>query len=202
MTWSLAFIKLVLRFAKRAADIDAVQLAESLLRNTPLYLNFDLGRSFDPTNAVWRQFLEGYRAADDPIRWTHSCYLAHARVYPESEFGCFSYHYEPESRCIRLHFGNRDSWPDGPLSAGRQRTRRDELQALFSAVQIVRGSSWMYNVPAYQRLFPPEYVATAGPAEPELPFMSLWGQFVDRTRSALTSGPARRPTRCAPTAST
>jgi len=39
----------------------------------------------------------------------------------------------------------------------------------------------MYNFPAYRRLFPSDYVATADPAEPELQFMSLWGQFINRT---------------------
>jgi hypothetical protein len=75
-----------------------------------------------------------------------------------------------------------------PLSTGRQQARMHELRALFSAVQqdqqeaqVVRGRSWMYHLPAYRRLFPPPYVATAVPAEPELQFMSLWGQFVDRT---------------------
>lgn len=188
MTWSVAFIDLVLRFAKMAADIDGEALEESLLRKTPLYLNFGLDRSFDPANPTWQEFLAGYERASDPTDWTYSFYLVHARSYPESAFGCFSHHYEPETRCIRLHFGNRDSCIDGPLSVGRQQTRRDELLTLFNTVrldlpeaEIVRGRSWMYNLPAYRRLFPPDYVATADPAEPELQFMSLWGQFINRT---------------------
>jgi hypothetical protein len=39
----------------------------------------------------------------------------------------------------------------------------------------------MYNVPSYRRLFPPEYLRNAEPVEPELQFMSLWGQFLDHT---------------------
>jgi hypothetical protein len=188
--WSPAFIDLVLRFANRAADVAGVPIAESLLRFTPLYLNFDLGRSFDPANATWQEFLTGYRCASDPTDWTHSFYLAHARVYPESVFGCFSYHYESEARCIRLHFGNRDSSTHGPLSDARQQNRLDELRALFTNVrvdqpeaQVVRGRSWMYHLAAYRRLFPAAYVETAVPANVELQFMSLWGQFLDRTGS-------------------
>lgn len=188
MTWSLAFVDLVLRFAKVAADIDGVSFEESLLRNTPLYLNFGLDRSFDPADPAWQQFLTGYQNASEPRVWTYSFYLAHARTYPDSPFGCFSYHYESETQCVRLHFGDRDSRTGGSLSVASRQTRRDELQALFRTVrlhlpeaEVVRGRSWMYNLPAYRCLFPPEYVATSDPTEPELQFMSLWGQFLDRT---------------------
>ncbi len=187
MTWSVAFIDLVLRFARTAADIDGEALEESLRCKTPLYLNFGLDRSFDPANPIWQEFLAGYERAFEPTGWTHSFYLVHARSYPESAFGCFSYHYEPETRCMRLHFGNRDSCTDGPLSVRRQQNRSDELRTLFSSVRLdlpeaefVRGRSWMYNLPAYRRLFPPDYVTTADPVAPELQFMSLWGQFIDR----------------------
>jgi len=53
----------------------------------------------------------------------------------------------------------------------------------------VRGRSWLYNLPPYRRLFPPAYVETAVSVQPELQFMSMWGQFLDRYWD-LRPGPA------------
>lgn len=41
------------------------------------------------------------------------------------------------------------------------------------------GGSWLYNIEAYRRLFPPAFLATAAPEEPEPQFIALWGQFLD-----------------------
>ena len=35
------------------------------------------------------------------------------------------------------------------------------IQANHPDVETVRGGSWLYNIPAYLRLFPPNYVKTA-----------------------------------------
>lgn len=77
--------------------------------------------------------------------------------------------------------------PHRPLSDARQQNRLDELRMLFTNVrvdqpeaEVVLGRSWMCNLSAYRRLFPPAYVETAVRTEPELQFMSLWGQFLDR----------------------
>jgi hypothetical protein len=188
MRWPRTYVELILRFAQRVTEVGDIPLSEALLEWTPLYLNFDLGRSFDATDPTWQEFLAGYGKAADPAEWTHSFYLAHAREYPPSPYGCFSYHYEPEARAIRFHFGNRDTSGHGPFSSTRRPARLRELATMFAAIrekvpeaQSVRGGSWMYNLPSYCRLFPREYVRSARPAEPELQFMSLWGQFLDHT---------------------
>ena len=56
-----------------------------------------------------------------------------------------------------------------------------DIREQVPEAEYVRGRSWMYNLPSYQRLFPAEYVRSAAPVEPELQFMSLWGQFLDHT---------------------
>lgn len=43
----------------------------------------------------------------------------------------------------------------------------------------MRGTSRLYNLPAYRALFPSEYVATATPVRPGFTFLSVWGQFLD-----------------------
>lgn len=187
MRWAAAFVDLVLYFASRVAETGEMPIEEALLTSTPLYLNLGLGRSFDPRHPVWQEFLAGYLNADDPVSWTHAIYMEHAREYGPTPYGCFAYHYEPETRSIRFHFGNRDTSGFGPLSAARAAVRRQELTAMVADIrrevpeaEWVRGRSWMYNLPAYRCLFPPAYIQTAVAVEPELQYMSLWGQFLDR----------------------
>lgn len=170
----------------RGAEITGMPTDDALLELTPLYLNFGLGRSFDPAEPTWQEFLAGYRLADDPVDWTYDFYLGRARDYTSSPYGCFSYHYEPEDRTIRFHFANRDSSGTSPLRQERQVERRRELKAMFGDVRRevpeaawVRGRSWLYNLDAYTRLFPPEYIRAAAPTPAELQFMSQWGQLLD-----------------------
>jgi hypothetical protein len=56
-------------------------------------------------------------------------------------------------------------------------------------VRVV-GASWLYNVDAYRRLFPPAYLATARVLPGRFRHMPLWGQFVDR-RGAIRERAAR-----------
>lgn len=44
--------------------------------------------------------------------------------------------------------------------------------------QLVIGRSWLYNLAAYRRLFPPMFGESATPIEPELQYRALWGQFL------------------------
>ena len=37
---------------------------------------------------------------------------------------------------------------------------------------MVRGGSWLYNIEAYRRLFPPEYGQTAQPVDDEFRFLA------------------------------
>lgn len=188
MLWSREFIDLVLCFADKVREMSGASIEDVLLTSTPLYLNFGLSRYFDPEDLIWQEFLAGYRRACDPVAWSHSFYVAHARQYDATPYGCFSYHFEPKAQTIRVHFGNRESLSPGPLSLERLPARRRELAAMFADIrrdeleaEEVRGRSWMYNLPVYCRLFPTEYVQSAVAIEPELQFMSSWGQFLDRS---------------------
>jgi hypothetical protein len=101
-------------------------------------------------------------------------------------FGCFSYA-RPTPEWIRLHFQNAETDGRSPLAIDRVRERQAELATLFAHVKRtqrgpirVRGVSWLYNLAAYRRLFPPSYLATAHVAAQRFRHMPLWGQFVDR----------------------
>lgn len=49
----------------------------------------------------------------------------------------------------------------------------------------VRGNSWLYNLHAYRRLFPPAYTAVLPESEEgEYQFLARWGQLFDRAWDA------------------
>ena len=90
---------------------------------------------------------------------------------------------------MRIHFGNRDSADGvGPLAVAKVPARIADLTAMFDHLRhahpeakTVAGGSWLYNLDAYRRLFPPEYWAPrVKPTAPvRLRGTSSWGQFLD-----------------------
>jgi len=52
----------------------------------------------------------------------------------------------------------------------------------------VIGGSWLYNIDAYRRLFPPEFIRTTQVSpDSETQFSALWGQFLDHTGHVKTT---------------
>ena len=101
-------------------------------------------------------------------------------------FGCFSYEYEKDENYIQLHFRNTDLPEPGALSKERIAERQKELKKMFREIKqaypqakTVCGFSWLYNLQAYNRLFPIEYVKTARPVAYWFKSTALWGQFLD-----------------------
>jgi len=189
VTYGRAFFGLQVTFAEKVAALSGRSLARTLLEHTNLYMRFWLGRGFDAAQPVWRRYLAGLAETDDVRDWTHRFYLsrAEADVGPEvvAAFGCFTY--ERRGDAIRLHFRSAEVDGDAPLGSQCRDARRAELAALFAHVRQtlpvsvrVVGSSWLYNLEAYRRLFPPAYLATARVLAGAFQHMPLWGQFLDR----------------------
>jgi len=201
VTYAKAFFDLQLRFAERVADLSGLPLVQTVLAYTNLYIRLGLGRDFDPARPGWREYVAGLQSAGDRGDWTYRCYLRRLPV-PDSPavvatFGCFAYAWLGDDR-IRLHFRNTE--PDGraPLGVERRGQRRADLAALFEHARrntrqprSVVGASWLYNLEAYRRLFPPAYLATAHVIHGRFQHMPLWGQFLDR-RGELKEPGARR----------
>jgi hypothetical protein len=192
LRFSRAFIELIVQFARHVAQIQILPLDDTLFRFTPLYLSLGLGRDFDPRHPTWQAFMVGLAEDRDVVDWTHTFYLSHhANVSADAvalrpTFGCFYYSRWPENR-VRIHFRNDEIDPHGPLDRDRRPKRLAELTAMFSHLSeivpptaTVVGGSWLYNIEAYRRLFPPEFLATARTGANEYRFLALWGQFLDR----------------------
>lgn len=190
MVYAQAFFDLQLQFAHKVTELSGRPFTDALLKYTNLYIRFGLGRDFDPANPTWQAYLDGLRDSHDRQAWTYRFYLTQAGAMAGppviATFGCFSYALLPENR-IRLHFQNADTEQHSSLSAACREQRRTDLTALFGHVQQtlgahlqVLGASWLYNLAAYRRLFPPSYVATARVLTDRFQSMPLWGQFLDR----------------------
>ena len=185
----IGFIELQLHFANAVARITGRETADCLLDYTHLYFLLHCAGRFDPSNPTWLQFLSGYRTAKDQLAWTYSFYCVQAQHVPpeptDNSFGCFSYAIR-DSGDVRLHFQNVETVGVRPLSQNRKDVRSAELRALFSDVRSkaketanVIGGSWLYNIEAYRRLFPPAYLGTAQKVIDEYQFIAQWGQFID-----------------------
>jgi len=183
------FFELQFDFALEAARLTGLPLDKALLDYTNLYARFGLGRDFDPTNPVWRDYLAGLAAAPDPVGWTHAFYRSRGpdrgpRL--DASAGCFGIERISDER-VRIHFLNRERAGRSPLADEAMAARLAELRSLFvgqsaalSPSARVAGTSWLYHLAAYRRQFPPAYLASAVDAGPRFRNLPLWGQLVDR----------------------
>jgi hypothetical protein len=188
------FFDLQVRFAHTAARLAGMPLAAALLDCTNLYVRFGAGRDFDAANPLWKAYLGGLdegASLADHCEWTwgylQCCPVHRAAPRAEATFGCFSWAREPHGG-VRLHFSAHTDDGRSPLATTQADARRNELRELVRQMgelggaqgdPLVHGTSWLYNVPAYRRIFPAAYVASAQPVA-RLRALSLWGQFLDR----------------------
>jgi hypothetical protein len=189
MTYARAFFELQFQFAEAVAALSRLPLERTVLEYTNFYARFGLGRDFDPSHPRWQEYLAGLREAQDRQAWTYRFYMTRPDPPPPgvvATFGCFSYAWSSGDR-IRLHFQNAERDGRSPLAKDRCERRLGELGALFASLgQSIRtpvgvvGASWLYNLPAYRRLFPESYLATAHVIPHRFRHMPLWGQFVNR----------------------
>jgi hypothetical protein len=183
------FFEINVLFALKIAEVSDQALEGALFNYTVLYRRFGLGQDRNPAHPTWQAYLNGLRRAPDLTDWTYQFYLAQPQADVPSgqpDFGCFSYDVWPDNR-IRLHFHNAELPEYSPLSRQRLDARLSELRAMFGHLKrtvpspaTVIGCSWLYNIEAYRRLFPPAFLATAQVSYADFPFLVLWGQFLDR----------------------
>ena len=184
-------------FVYKASEILERPWPDLLLEYTHTFRRFRLGAQLDPHNPIWLQYLDSVSQSHDPAGYSYHFYLERERVMGpkklEPAFGCFSYQLQPQEGglILRIHFANPGLESGGPLRRERQPARLAELNEMFSHAQQqltqqqrqlschVLGASWLYNLPAYQRLFPPTFTANLTPQPPDFPMIALWGQFLD-----------------------
>ncbi|WP_421934926.1 hypothetical protein [Phenylobacterium sp.] len=187
------YFEVQLLFAEAIAARTSRLLSDTCLELTNLHRRFGLGRpDGGAPSAGWARYaagLEGCASHADRLDWTVAVF---ADAPPEARatrrFGCFSYELLSPDPVVRIHFSNRDSADGlGPLARAKADRRQAELREMFAHIgahhtdaRTVRGGSWLYNLEAYRRLFPPDYAAsTFEPERVRLDGTSSWGQLLD-----------------------
>ncbi len=163
-------------------------LPKILLDYSYCYASFLIDREFNSDHPVWQEFVAKLDGKLPPAEVAHSFYRKRQAETPDinNYFGCFYYNRLGETNIVNNHFKNRDE--TGVLGRARIAVRKQELTEMYRHIrqhepwaEAVRGKTWMYNLEAYLRLYPPEYIATAHPVPSEYQFLATWGQFVDYT---------------------
>jgi hypothetical protein len=195
------YFEIQLRFAARMAEVGGLSLGEAAYRHTNLCRRFGQGIPVlsEPTEE-WLGFAERLEAARSTAEQVALCQATFREVVDEKlplagqeGFGCFAFE-PPKDGLVKIHFNNKDTDDaGGPLASTKAERRRGELAAMTrritekhpDATHIV-GRSWLYNLEAYRRLFPPPYAATreVAPGPIHLSGTSSWGQMID-SREAI-----------------
>ena len=155
----------------------------------------------NPSNLIadaWDTYARAIEKVDDPLELTYRLYQQRSddeRLPQPTDttfmghplFGCFWFAAH-DSTILRVHFLNNDVPGARPLSRERMPQRYAELRRLFTYVRYnvpdvttVRGNSWLYNLPAYTRLFPPTYSRVMPDnTDSAMHMLGLWAQCYDR----------------------
>jgi hypothetical protein len=186
------FFDMQFKFAKEMQRITQEPFEDCLLKYTNIYKRLRLGHDMNKDNSKWQKFIDDLKAASDgPEFAAASSYIAGNETLQNKELlsSCFRYDYLPEAKTIKIHFDNNDKSENGPLAEDRIENRKQELEKIFREVkekypdaQYVKGSSWLYNLSSYRRLFPAEYTDHTSVNPGGLNDLGIWGQFLDKDR--------------------
>jgi len=187
------YLEVQLLFAEIVARRTPCALPDACLKFTNLHRRFGLGRiENDTPSPGWQRYADGLErcaSSSERLAWTIDFFVnARPAASTTRRFGCFSYEMVNPGEIVRIHFGNHDSDDgSGPLVRAKVERRRSELREMFGFIRAhhpgarsVRGGSWLYNLEAYRRLYPPEFTASAfEPERVRLDGTSSWGQVLD-----------------------
>ena len=185
-------------FARRSAELEGCSAGEAFRLHTAYYAlarDNDAGvaperNDFDPRHPAWAAFVDAIEDGADPVEYAYAAYLggdAQEQLEDNQANGprCFTFAYWPEDRLVRPHFGNNAA--GDALRASSVPDRHRELRDIFEQVardhpdaRVVRGTSWLYHLPAYRRLFPPAFIDGLHSVGHPHQFAALWAQFIDR----------------------
>ena len=149
----------------------------------------------EPPTAAWlayEQALDAVPYLADQIALTRQTFIEQPQeAIPapgQTLFGCFAHEAPDRDGRVKIHFYNRDTDDaGGPLAAGKAGRRRGDLAAMVVNIRevhpdatAIQGGSWLYNLEAYRRLFPADYIASrVAPDTVRLTGTSTWGQLLD-----------------------
>ena len=191
------FFEAQLLLARRMAELTGGRLSDFAFSHTHLYrrLGFEALTSAGP-GAGWLAYATALDSTADlagQVALTQAVFLrAQDETWPlpgQAGFGCFAHEPPASDGGVKIHFYNLDTdEAGGPLAREKRSRRHADLAAIVRNIAeahpeatSIRGRSWLYNLEAYRRLFPPDYAASRAPAPGPLRLTgtSSWGQLID-----------------------
>ena len=190
------YFALQLALARRMAELTGEPLSATAIRYTNFHRRFGYGRWAGEAAARWAPYAAALDAASDPdaqLAVTLEAFLhgieETGHEAGRTAFGCFACEAVKPDGGVNIHFLNLDTDDSGgPLARAKLERRQAEMAAMIRhlranvpAATHIRGKSWLYNLEAYRRVFPPEYGASHQRIEaPQtLHGNGLWGQSID-----------------------
>ena len=186
MIYPREFFHLIFTFADKVSQVTGRPIEESLLEYTNIYKVFSINEwQFSHENPIWKEFLTEFNESSDPETSMYNFYLRQPLEKNENiYFGCFRYEYIEEKNAIHMHFDSHGV--KGVLAAEYAEERKAELRSMLTDIRKnypdtkkLFGISWLYNIEAYTRLHPTEYIASAELFDNWFKSLALWGQFFD-----------------------
>lgn len=196
-----SYFEAQLRLARRISELTGVGIGETAFRFTNFHRRLGFGPPGEAPSEGWTAYAARLNPLSDleaQTALTAQAFLGgRDEILPlpgQAGFGCFAHDPPDADGVVRIHFHNKDTdEAGGPLAAPKADRRLAELATMVRHVlenhpgaRAIRGKSWLYNLPAYRRLFPPDYAASrvlaAGPLR--LQGTSSWGQLID-SREAI-----------------
>lgn len=195
--YPLDYFTLQFQFASQWSRITGKSLARSLVDETSLYRRV-IGKVHNQTNIdpAWDKIMEEMGEAQSPKEMADFLYQYYLHQNHENEegtenqFGSFSFNYEESTKTIRVHFKNKSKAEKSDLAKEYVSERLAELKQMFEAIshrhpeaEWVLGHSWLYNLEAYKRLFPPAFVEkleSVPMGDSYFRTDAVWGQFIKK----------------------
>jgi len=196
------YFELQLAFARKVAErkhltiLDAVDTYAPVIRNTTRLLGAQRQVGERLPGITDDTLLEEAWATSKERQKEHSKERTEYHPEDSTRFGCSSYDYDMGTKTVNVHFSNTEFEEDfqdgkdvstGPLDKEKLDRRKSELKQMFLDIRSkypdavkVHGRSWLYNLPAYCRLYPDSYLVGAKDYDAELwsHGTSIWGQFL------------------------
>ena len=190
------YFEIQLLLARRMAELTGDPVGQMARTYTNLSHRLGQGAPLagSPT-AVWlayEQALDAVPDLEDQVALTRQTFIEQPEeTIPapgQTLFGCFAHEAPDSEGRVKMHFHNLDTDDaGGPLAAGKAGRRRADLAAMVANIRqvhphatAIQGGSWLYNLEAYRRLFPADYIASRfAPDTVRLTGTSTWGQLLD-----------------------
>ncbi|MBP6879578.1 MAG: hypothetical protein KBF62_00905 [Candidatus Pacebacteria bacterium] len=186
MNYSKEFFKIQIEFAEKIASITGKSIEGVLLEYTCLYKRFGIQNwSFNKNELVWQEFLKEFRISKNKTSTVYEFQIKHAENKSEKEvfFGCFRYEYSADEKDVRIHFSSHGE--SGSLGKANIEKRKEDLRLMcvdiknkYPETKTISGISWLFNIDACKRIFPPRFTDNAKVLE-WYRSLAIWGQFSD-----------------------